>query len=87
MTRQVSSQLDDWMARLITRVGGDRFGYVPVVVPARLRRAAVGYVGVIAVLAAIGGIFVHGEKTFLVAWTYTGGAVALPALLDGSAGK
>ena len=66
---------------MITRVGGDRIGYVPVVVPARLRRAAVGYVGLVAVLAAIGGIFVHGEKAFLVAWTYTGGAVALPALL------
>ena len=81
MARQVTSQLDDWMGRVITRVGGDRAGYVPVVVPARLRRAAVGYVGLVTVLAAIGGIFVHGEKAFLVAWTYTGGAVALPALL------
>jgi hypothetical protein len=81
MARQVTSQLDDWMGRVITRVGGGRVGYVPVVAPARLRRAAVGYVALVAVLAAIGGIFVHGEKAFLVAWTYTGGAVALPALL------
>jgi signal transduction histidine kinase len=47
----------------------------------RLRRAAVIHTVVVAVVAGVGGAFVEGESAFLVAWVYTGGAVALPALL------
>lgn len=48
---------------------------------ARLRRAAAIHTLVVAAVAGAGGLFVHGESAFLVAWIYTGGAVALPALL------
>ncbi len=51
------------------------------VVPGRLRRVALSYLAVVAAVAAIGGLFVEGERAFLVAWIYTGGALALPALL------
>jgi signal transduction histidine kinase len=48
---------------------------------ARLRRFGIAHTVAVAVIASVVGLFVHGETAFLVAWTYTGGAVALPALL------
>ena len=39
------------------------------------------YLVAVALLAVVGGIFVEGERAFLVVWIYTGGALALPALL------
>ncbi len=49
--------------------------------PGRLQRIAVRYLVAVALLAVVGGLFVEGERAFLVAWIYTGGALALPALL------
>ena len=49
--------------------------------PGRLQRVAARYLVAVALVAAVGGLFVEGERSFLVAWIYTGGALALPALL------
>ncbi|HKY65892.1 MAG TPA: ATP-binding protein, partial [Acidimicrobiales bacterium] len=58
--------------------GGER---IYDVVHGRLRRNAIAYTAAVTAVALVGGFFVHGESAFLVAWIYTGGAVALPALL------
>ncbi len=65
----------------VAGAGGAGGEQLRAVEPGGLRRAAVGALVVVTVLAAAGGVFVEGERAFLVAWIYTGGALALPAVL------
>ena len=50
-------------------------------VPERFKRAAVAYVALVAAGAAVAGLFVHGQRGFLIAWVYVGGVLITPALL------